>query len=150
MRSKGLYRWLGPDERRVIAARLVAGASLQGLAAHFGCSTRTIARVRDEALMLRLRAGHSPRRLSVEERERIFEGVVRGESDAVIARAIGRHRSTVGLGSGEQVVVDGAQRLTDGAKVAVAGPDGTAPEAVPLRERSPPGTAQRGRPRSNS
>jgi IS30 family transposase len=46
--------------------------------------------------MLRARDGHSRRWLSVEERERIFEGVVRGESDAEIARAIGRHRSTVG------------------------------------------------------
>jgi transposase, IS30 family len=46
--------------------------------------------------MLRARVGHSRLRLSVEERERIFEGVIRGESDAQIARAIGRHRSTVG------------------------------------------------------
>ena len=53
-----------------------------------------------------------------------------------------------GLGSGEQVVVDGAQRLTDGVKVAVAGPDGTAPEAAPP-ERGAPGTAQR-RGRSSS
>jgi IS30 family transposase len=87
---------LGLDERRLIAARLAAGASVQGLAAQFGCSVRTVARVRDEGLMLRARDGHSRLRLSVEERERIFEGVVRGESDAQIARAIGRHRSTVG------------------------------------------------------
>ena len=53
-----------------------------------------------------------------------------------------------GLRSGEQVVVDGAQRLTDGAKVAVAGPDGNAPDAVP-KERNAPGTAQR-RGRSSS
>ena len=56
-----------------------------------------------------------------------------------------------GLHAGEQVVVDGAQRLTDGAKVAVAGPDGNAPDAVPERDRTAaPGTAQRGRARSNS
>ncbi len=53
-----------------------------------------------------------------------------------------------GLRSGEQVVVDGAQRLTDGGKVAVAGPDGNAPDAVP-KERSAPGIAQR-RGRSSS
>ena len=47
-----------------------------------------------------------------------------------------------GARSGELVVVDGAQRLTEGAKVALAGPDGNAPEAVP-RERGAPGTAQR-------
>jgi IS30 family transposase len=96
MGTKGLFRWLGPDERRVIAARLAQGASLQLLAGRFGCSQATIARVRDQALMLERRAGHSRLRLSFEERERIFEGVVRGESDAQIARAIGRHRSTVG------------------------------------------------------
>ncbi len=47
-----------------------------------------------------------------------------------------------GLKPGEQVVVDGAQRLTDGAKVAVAGPDGNAPDAAP-RDRNAPGMAQR-------
>ncbi len=53
-----------------------------------------------------------------------------------------------GLRTGEQVVVDGAQRLTDGLKVALAGPDGNAPGAVP-KERSGPGIAQR-RGRSSS
>ena len=58
-----------------------------------------------------------------------------------------------GLRSGEQVVVDGAQRLTDGGKVALAGPDGNAPDAVPKergpKERGAPGMAQR-RGRSSS
>lgn len=53
-----------------------------------------------------------------------------------------------GLRSGEQIVVDGAQRLTDGGKVALAGPDGNAPDAVP-KERGAPGMAQR-RGRSSS
>lgn len=90
------FRWLRPDERELIAAGLVEGASLLGLAARFGCSQATIARVRDEALMLQRRAGHSRLRLTFEERERICVGVARGESDSEIARAIGRHRSTVG------------------------------------------------------
>ena len=47
-----------------------------------------------------------------------------------------------GLKAGEQVVIDGAQRLTENAKVAIAGPDGTAPDAVP-RERNAPGTGPR-------
>jgi len=46
------------------------------------------------------------------------------------------------LKAGEQVVIDGAQRLTENARVAIAGPDGTAPDAVP-RERSAPGTGTR-------
>ena len=90
------FRWLRPDERGLIAERLAEGASMGGLAAQFGCSRETIARIRDEALMLKRRAEHSRLRLTFEERERICVGVARGESDAVIARAIGRHRSTVG------------------------------------------------------
>ena len=50
-----------------------------------------------------------------------------------------------GLDAGEQVVVDGAQRVTDGGRVAVAGPDGNAPDAVPLRDRGPPGSPTRRR-----
>jgi multidrug efflux system membrane fusion protein len=55
-----------------------------------------------------------------------------------------------GLKPGETVVVDGAQRLTDGGKVAIAGPDGNAPDAVPARDRAAPGTAQRRHNRSSS
>ncbi len=50
---------------------------------------------------------------------------------------------TAGLQPGDQVVTDGAQRLSETSKVAVAGPDGNAPDAVP-RERTAPGTARRG------
>jgi IS30 family transposase len=52
--------------------------------------------LRNEAVMSRRRVAHSPHRLSFEERERILIGIARGESNAEIARAIGRHRSTVG------------------------------------------------------
>ena len=49
-----------------------------------------------------------------------------------------------GLQPDEQIVVDGASRLTQGSKVAVAGPDGNAPAAVPVaRERRAPGTGRR-------
>ena len=54
-----------------------------------------------------------------------------------------------GVEPGDQVVIDGAQRLDDTSKVAVAQPDGNAPAAVP-RERSAPGTAQRGNRRTAS
>jgi IS30 family transposase len=46
--------------------------------------------------MSRRRVAHSPHRLSFGERERILIGITRCESDAEIARAIGRRRSTVG------------------------------------------------------
>lgn len=49
-----------------------------------------------------------------------------------------------GVKAGEQVVTDGAQRLSDGAKIAVAGPDGNAPDAAPRADRGGPGT-RRGR-----
>jgi multidrug efflux system membrane fusion protein len=52
-----------------------------------------------------------------------------------------------GVAAGEQVVTDGAQRLTEGAKVAVAGPDGNAPDAI-TRERNAPGTGGSGRRRT--
>ena len=52
-----------------------------------------------------------------------------------------------GMKPGEQVVTDGAQRLTEGAKVAVAGPDGNAPDAV-AQERVAPGTGGKGRRRT--
>ena len=55
-----------------------------------------------------------------------------------------------GLAADEQVVVDGAQRVTDAGKVAVAGPDGNAPDAVPARERGAPGTGQRRRQNRSS
>lgn len=56
---------------------------------------------------------------------------------------------TAGLNPGDQVVTDGAQRLNETSKVAIAGPDGTAPEAAPP-ERTAPGTAQRGSRRNAS
>ena len=52
-----------------------------------------------------------------------------------------------GLDAGDLVVTDGAQRLTDDARVALAGPDGVAPDAAPRPK--PAGTAGRrpgGRP----
>ncbi len=51
---------------------------------------------------------------------------------------------TAGLQPGEHVVVDGASRLTDGARVAIAQPAGT-PPAAPPAER-PPETASRRAP----
>jgi IS30 family transposase len=85
-----------PDEREWIAARLRAGARVRELALELGCSTRTVQRIGEQSALVWRRAAHSRRRLAFSERERISRGIAAGESDGEIARALGRHRSTVG------------------------------------------------------
>jgi IS30 family transposase len=64
--------------------------------AEFGVPHTSACRIQNEVALVRRRVVCSPHWLSFEERERIFVGVCRGESDSEIARALGRHRSTVG------------------------------------------------------
>ena len=92
----GRYRWLRPDERARIAARLCERGPVRELALEFGCSTRTVQRIGEHAALVRGRVAQSPHRLSFVERERISRGIAAGENDSEIARAVGRHRSTVG------------------------------------------------------
>jgi transposase, IS30 family len=92
--AQGAYRWIRPDERAWASKRLGEGAGTAELAAALGCSQRTLSRVRQEAALIERR--RSELRLSFEERERISRGIAAGESDAEIARAIGRHRASVG------------------------------------------------------
>jgi IS30 family transposase len=84
-----------PADRGVIERRLRAGEGPRVIAAEFGCSQNTVRRVRDD-LFLRRRVSDSGFRLSFEERIEISIRVARGETNAEIARAVGRHRSTIG------------------------------------------------------
>jgi transposase, IS30 family len=98
-RSRGVrppFRLLTPTERAQIVSRFCAGARVKEVIAEFGVPNTSAYRIRDEAALVRRRVSHSPWRLSFEERERIFVGIHRGESDSEIARSLGRHRSTVG------------------------------------------------------
>jgi IS30 family transposase len=87
---------LTPPERAAIEARFRGGAQVQEVMAEFGLPHTSACHIQDEAALTRRRVLYSPHRLSFEERERIFVGVCRGESDSEIARALGRHRSSIG------------------------------------------------------
>jgi len=84
-----------PAERVVVERRLRAGEPPGLIAADVGCHPWTIRRLRQD-LFLRRRVADSGFRLSFEERVEISICVARGESNAEIARALGRHRSTIG------------------------------------------------------
>src|SRR3954464_11842211 len=78
-----LYSWLTPRQKAAVAAGFARGASVSEMASAFGVSATTVRRVRDQAALARRRVWHSPHRLSFAEREEIFAGVCRGESDSV-------------------------------------------------------------------
>jgi IS30 family transposase len=91
------YRWLTPENRRVIEERLADGVLPSVIAVEIGCSAGTVRQARRDAVARRLdRRQDSGFRLSIEDRIEIAMRVARGESNAEIARGVGRHRCTIG------------------------------------------------------
>ena len=93
--QRGWKLWVDPGKRARIAARVCEGVAVRDVAREFGVSRQTVGRIRQEAVVLRRRVGHSLHRLSAVEREQISRGLVAGESLRAIARELGRAPSTI-------------------------------------------------------
>jgi IS30 family transposase len=97
MAKRRRYRWLTPENRRWVEERLAEGVLPAVIAGELGCSAMTVYRARDDAIVRRqARRRDSGFRVSIEERIEIAMRIARGESNAQIARGLGRHRSTIG------------------------------------------------------
>jgi IS30 family transposase len=88
---------LTPENRRLVEQRLAEGVLPRVIAGELGCSLRTIYQAQADAVARRAaRRMDSGFRLSIEERIELAMRIAGGESNAQIARGLGRHPSTIG------------------------------------------------------
>lgn len=82
---------------RVALAAVASGSTYVEAAARAGISKRSVIRlVADHGVPVCRKISVRASDLTIDERETIFEGIIEGQSNAVIARRVDRHRGTVG------------------------------------------------------